>query len=73
MSYTQKNLDEASKDENKTSEKGITKDRSCTDILFCLIFVAFIAGMVALSIVGFKRGDPLKLLHPFDTDGYACG
>ena len=48
-------------------------DRSCTDILCCLIFIAFIAGMVFVAGTGFINGDPLLLLTTWDYDGNGCG
>ena len=52
---------------------GPVEDRSCTDILCCLIFVAFIVGMVGTSGYGFMYGDPYLLLTTWDFDGNGCG
>lgn len=40
--------------------------RSCNDILFAILFILACAGMVAISAVAFKRGDP-QLLIPTGT------
>jgi hypothetical protein len=44
-------------------------NRSCTDCICCLIFVAFIAGMVGTAAYGFAKGDPKLLLTGWDADG----
>jgi choline transporter-like protein 2/4/5 len=63
----QADIDDANKPENKMTEKGIKWDRSCTDILCCLVFLAFIVSMVGLSFIGFTQGDPMNMLTPFDS------
>lgn len=47
--------------------------RSCTDILFLLAFIAFWVGMVFCAIMGFKDGDPMRLLYFVDYNGQRCG
>ncbi|KAI8778925.1 choline transporter protein 2 isoform X1 [Biomphalaria glabrata] len=32
--------------------KGPIKKRSCTDVVCCILFVIFLAGMIAVSLVG---------------------
>ena len=54
-------------------KNGPMKDRSCTDIICCLIFIAFIAGMVITSGYGLTKGDPEILLTTWDADKNACG
>ena len=53
--------------------KGPIKNRSCTDIICCLLFLFFFAGMVACTIIGYTRGDPYKLILPTDSKGQICG
>lgn len=48
-------------------------DRSCTDVICCLVFTAFIFGMIVVSAIAFSEGDPLKIFTPFDSDGNRCG
>lgn len=48
-------------------------ERSCTDILCCLIFTAFLVVMVGLSGYALKNGDPKNILTPFDSVGNKCG
>lgn len=52
---------------------GPINERGCTDILFCLIFLGFIAGMVIVAIFGFTKGNPNLLIYPYDENGRACG
>ena len=54
-------------------KRGPLEERSCTDIICCVIFLLFIIGLLVISIIGFKKGDPLLLATPFDPDGNACG
>ena len=66
---------DAHKEENKMKpeDKGLKRDRECTDVLCCLVFLAFIVATVGLAAWGFKDGDPQKLLTPFDSYGNQCG
>lgn len=43
---------------------GMNKDRGCTDCLCALIFIAFLASMIALTYLGFQDGDIKKLIAP---------
>eukprot|EP00826_Nyctotherus_ovalis_P013994 TRINITY_DN1385_c0_g1_i1.p1 TRINITY_DN1385_c0_g1~~TRINITY_DN1385_c0_g1_i1.p1 ORF type:complete len:477 (-),score=108.79 TRINITY_DN1385_c0_g1_i1:582-1952(-) len=52
---------------------GPVEDRSCTDIICCLVFVAFIAGMVYVTCVAFTKGEPVRLLAPYASDNQQCG
>ena len=47
--------------------------RSCTDIFFCLLFVVFMNVIIAISIYSFVKGDPVKILTKYDSDGNSCG
>jgi hypothetical protein len=49
----QEDIDNANKDENKLKkeDKGIKWDRSCTDIICCFIFIAFLVTMTGLSFL----------------------
>lgn len=53
--------------------RGPVKDRSCTDIICCILFIVCIIGAAACSIVGYVRGDPLRLVYPTDSSGNFCG
>ena len=52
---------------------GPLEDRSCTDILFCLIFLAFLGGFGIVSVFGYQNGKPERLLAPLDANGRFCG
>ena len=49
------------------------KNRRCTDLLCCILFLAFIVGMFASAIYGYVNGNPGKLIAPIDGDGKICG
>ncbi|XP_012942174.1 choline transporter-like protein 2 [Aplysia californica] len=53
--------------------KGPMANRSCTDIICCFIFLVCVTGLVCCSIVGYARGDPIKLVYPTDSFGNICG
>ena len=50
-------------------QNGPVLNRSCTDPICCLIFVAFIAGMAAAAAYGFAKGNPKLLMTSWDADG----
>ncbi|CAH1787745.1 unnamed protein product [Owenia fusiformis] len=51
---------------------GPLEDRSCRDVLFLLIMIAFIGGMGYFSFLAFLGGNPNKLLHGTDSWGNVC-
>ncbi|CAL1537804.1 unnamed protein product [Lymnaea stagnalis] len=53
--------------------KGPIKNRSCTDIICCIIFIVFLVGMAVVSIIGYARGNPYRLVYPTDSQGDICG
>jgi hypothetical protein len=71
----QEDLDKAEKhkDEMTKVEGGIEWNRSCTDIICCIIFIAFIAAMLGISGYALSTGDPINIITPFDSDGNKCG
>ncbi|CAH3195384.1 unnamed protein product, partial [Porites evermanni] len=46
---------------------------SCTDIPCCILFLAYIVGMIIVGIIAFQEGDPDRLLLPTDSNGNTCG
>ena len=48
-------------------------DRECTDLICCLVFLAFLVGMVAVSGFGIVYGDPQRFLIMWDADERGCG
>ncbi|XP_031569515.1 choline transporter-like protein 4 [Actinia tenebrosa] len=55
------------------SFNGPIKNRSCTDIPCCILFVLYIVGMLALGGAAFYMGNPYKLLNSVDSFGNICG
>lgn len=49
------------------------ENRSCTDIIFGIVFVVFIVLYLVLGAFGFKRGDLKGILRGSDYLGYRCG
>jgi hypothetical protein len=54
-------------------ENGPVQDRGCTDVICCLIFVAFLVFLVAAGGYGLIHGKPYLLLTPWDSDQNGCG
>jgi choline transporter-like protein 2/4/5 len=52
---------------------GPIENRSCRDILCCLIFVLFIFGCIVIASLGFTKGNPNLIIYPYDEDGVQCG
>ena len=65
-----KDKDTLPRDELKN---GPIENRGCTDILCCLIFIAFLVGMVGVSGYGITYGNPKLLLTTWDADKNGCG
>lgn len=53
--------------------RGPIANRSCTDIPCCILFLAYIVGMIVVGVIAFKEGDPDRLLLPTDSKGNICG
>lgn len=71
--YPEKNYGKSYYTSEPHVESPVTKKRSCTDPLCFLLFLAFIAGWVAVAVMGFMGGDISKVLYPTDSDGNICG
>lgn len=50
---------------------GPTANRSCTDVFFLLLFIAFWAGMIVVAIKAFEYGDVRRLVLESDANIYA--
>lgn len=48
---------------------GPVMNRSCTDIICCFLFLAFLVGMGGTAAYGYFNGDPILLLTGWDYDG----
>uniref|UniRef100_A0A8C6NNM3 Choline transporter-like protein 2 n=1 Tax=Nothobranchius furzeri TaxID=105023 RepID=A0A8C6NNM3_NOTFU len=53
--------------------KGPIHNRSCTDILCCIIFIIALLGYFAVGILAWSQGDPKKVIYPTDSRGQFCG
>lgn len=54
-------------------DSGLVEDRRMTDITFLIIFVLALSAMVGLSGYGIQKGNPAKLIAPYDAAGNLCG
>ena len=52
---------------------GPIDDRSCTDVICCVVFCAFMIGMLVVGAIGFHQGQPKRLLYPTNSKGQVCG
>ncbi|XP_053153505.1 choline transporter-like protein 2 isoform X2 [Hemicordylus capensis] len=53
--------------------KGPIYDRSCTDIICCILLLVAIVGYVVVGVVAWTQGDPRKVIYPTDSRGQFCG
>ncbi|RVE43260.1 hypothetical protein evm_012090 [Chilo suppressalis] len=53
--------------------KGPTHNRSCTDIIWLLLFILFLGAWGFVGYYSMKNGDVRKLLAPIDSKGRRCG
>uniref|UniRef100_A0A8C5MY76 Choline transporter-like protein n=1 Tax=Leptobrachium leishanense TaxID=445787 RepID=A0A8C5MY76_9ANUR len=53
--------------------KGPIKSRSCTDIICCVLFMAFILGYIVVGIMAWLYGDPRQVIYPRNSTGMYCG
>ncbi|XP_059196901.1 choline transporter-like protein 5-B isoform X2 [Centropristis striata] len=53
--------------------RGPVHNRSCTDVICCVIFIIVILGYIALGTVAWIHGDPRKVVYPTDSHGQFCG
>uniref|UniRef100_A0A672JAW4 Choline transporter-like protein n=1 Tax=Salarias fasciatus TaxID=181472 RepID=A0A672JAW4_SALFA len=53
--------------------KGPIYNRSCTDILCCIVFIFALLGYFAVGILAWSQGDPRKVIYPTDSRGQFCG
>ncbi|XP_067315136.1 choline transporter-like protein 2 isoform X1 [Pseudorasbora parva] len=53
--------------------KGPIYNRSCTDIICCILFILALLGYFAVGILAWSQGDPRKVIYPTDSKGQFCG
>jgi len=58
---------------NDELANGPLEKRSCRDVLCCLLFIAFMGGMIAVAAYGLSIGQPTLLGRGYDEDGNMCG
>uniref|UniRef100_A0A4X2LTE9 Choline transporter-like protein n=1 Tax=Vombatus ursinus TaxID=29139 RepID=A0A4X2LTE9_VOMUR len=49
--------------------RGPIKNRSCTDVICCVLFLVFIAGYIVVGLVAWLYGDPRQVLYPRNSTG----
>ena len=59
--------------QQKFEKQGLVWDRSCTDIICCIVFLAFMVAMLGVSGFAISNGDPMNIIAPFDSVGNKCG
>lgn len=52
---------------------GPVENRRCTDIICCILFLAFVVAWFVCGFYGFSNGDPMILTYPYDSDDNQCG
>ncbi|XP_030053170.1 choline transporter-like protein 4 isoform X2 [Microcaecilia unicolor] len=52
--------------------RGPIKNRSCTDIICCFLFMVFIIGYMIVGIVAWIYGDPRQVIYPRNSSGMYC-
>lgn len=60
------------KDTDSTNGESI-KVRGCTDVLFLCVFILFLLVMIFIAGFAFVYGNPLRLIHGYDSFGNTCG
>ncbi|XP_032868048.1 choline transporter-like protein 2 isoform X3 [Amblyraja radiata] len=55
------------------SFKGPIANRSCTDVICCLLFVVALVGYFIVGLVAWTHGDPRKVIYATDSRGEFCG
>lgn len=55
------------------SFRGPIKNRSCTDIICCILFMVFLAGYMIVGLLAWLYGDPRQVIYPRNSTGSYCG
>ena len=59
-------------DEAATGDDVMNRNRRCTDVLFLILYAAFMVAFFAIGVIGFTSGDPRILLYGTDYEGKLC-
>lgn len=54
---------------DKSLVEGAKEDRKCTDCLFLFVWVAFLVGMMAMTIDGYTNGNGALMMAPINQKG----
>lgn len=49
------------------------QDRVCRDVIFLILFVAFVVGTIAFMVYVGVKSNPKRLIHGYDRYGNVCG
>ncbi|XP_073404881.1 choline transporter-like protein 4 isoform X1 [Dendrobates tinctorius] len=52
---------------------GPIKNRGCTDIICCVLFMVFILGYIVVGVLAWVYGDPRQVIYPRNSTGMYCG
>lgn len=74
MGFREKDVEDSKNEKYAIKIKGMKMtDRSCTDVLCCLVFVIFTITCIGITGMSVTQGDPTRIMTPFDSDGNQCG
>ncbi|GBF99304.1 choline transporter-like [Raphidocelis subcapitata] len=59
--------------DSEEDKEGLVEERRCRDVLFLLVFGAYLVGMFVVAGIAFKEGDPRRLVYALDSRGLLCG
>ncbi|XP_064090066.1 choline transporter-like protein 1 isoform X2 [Macrobrachium nipponense] len=58
---------------NPNEFEGPTSNRSCRDVIFLILFIAFVVGAIVFLVFLALKADPKRLIHGNDQYGNVCG
>ncbi|XP_045159516.2 choline transporter-like protein 1 isoform X2 [Mercenaria mercenaria] len=62
----------APSDDDQDEFYGPLEQRECRDVIFLIIFVAFICGIGGVTYIAVKQGNPYRLVYGVDSYGNVC-
>jgi hypothetical protein len=60
-------------DDKKEIDLSVKKQRSCTDLPCCLLYIVFLLAFIAIGAIGLIKGSPYSLVYARDYQGNLCG